>query len=362
MALAGLAAVIWWQAKVTSATAAVAGSSLVVSGLTVVFASGRAGAFVLVEAAAALALIYLAVMRAPPRQAAIAGAMVCAAVTVMIVVEVPAEDSLREAAEGVAFWALAVIAVVGAGHRQQMLALRRSDAVTEARRSERLELARDLHDFVAHDVTGIVVRAQAARWAAGREPEVALAALERIEADGLRALAAMDRTVQALSEAGDGATGPADGAGTRTFGLEDLPELTDRFAATGSVDIHLAVRAEALHGLAPEVSAAGYRVAIEALTNVRRHAPGATRVDVVVAHPRDSGQSALTVTVTNDGALAGGGSEGALDANGRGGGHGLVGLRQRMEALGGTLAAGPEGDRWRVRAELPLCTGGDGSR
>ena len=250
VALAGLAAVIWSQAKVVTAAAAVAGISLVVSALTVVLASGRDDAFVLVEAAAALALIHLAVLRAP-RRAAVAGAMLCAAVTVMIVVEAPAEDSLREAAEGVAFWALAVIAVVGAGHRRQMLALRRSHAVTEARRSERLDLARDLHDFVAHDVTGIVVRAQAARWAARQEPEEALAALERIEADGLRALAAMDRTVQALSEAGDGATEPADGAGTRTYGLEDLPELTDRFAATGSVDMHLAVRAEALRGLAP---------------------------------------------------------------------------------------------------------------
>ena len=109
----------------------------------------------------------------------------------------------------------------------------------------------------------------------------------------------------------------------------------------------LDVEPEALDGLAQEISATGYRVVVEALTNVRRHAPAAGRVDVAVAPLRAAAGSAIAITVTNDGV-------GAQRVSNRDSGFGLIGLRERVEALGGTVSAGPVNrDGWQLRAVLP---------
>ncbi|HWM09089.1 MAG TPA: histidine kinase [Solirubrobacteraceae bacterium] len=323
-----------------SAAAAAAVLAAAVSLVATLVAGGRPDLLVLVEAVVMIVLIFLAVRKAPARQALFAASVVGAAEAAMIL---DAGSSLREGAEAVAFWALAAAGAAGAALYLNALDAQRARSVADARRSQRLELARDLHDFVAHDVSGIVVDAQAGRTVGVDAPEQALAALERIEKDALRALASMDRTVRALHEA----TGPEQ---AQTAGLEDLAELTGRFATSSRAQVQLDVAPEALDGLAPEVSATGYRVVVEALSNVRRHAPAAGGVEVAVAPVREG----IAVTVTNDGVGANG------RADDRDAGFGLIGLRERVEALGGSVSAGPvDADGWRLTAVMPC---GDGRR
>ncbi|MEV8532330.1 histidine kinase [Streptomyces sp. NPDC051211] len=239
------------------------------------------------------------------------------------------------------FWALPAAGAVAAGGYLRRQAGRARRAVTEARREQQLELARDLHDFVAHDVSAIVVQAQAARFVAGQDPAQAVAALERIEAAGLNALATMDRTVHALRVAGGGPTAP-------TPGLAELPALVERFE--GGV---LEADPAAVAGLSREADSTAYRVAVEALTNVRRHAPGAAVVTVAV---RRTG-TGIELSVANS--PAGGRGRGRWTR--RRSGTGLEGLRGRVEAAQGTLTAGAvDGGGWLVRAVFPAVAGAQG--
>ncbi len=241
-----------------------------------------------------------------------------------------------ELAGAAAFWSLPALGAVAVGGYLRLQAARVRRAVREARRDQQLELARDLHDFVAHDVSAIVVQAQAARFVADGDPGRALPALERIEAAGLSALASMDRTVHALRAAAGGPTAPAPG-------LDGLPELVERFE--GAV---LEAGPGAPGGLSREAQAAAYRVAVEALTNVRRHAPGARAVRVAL---RRAG-AGTELTVSNSAPARG--ARSLLGRRRQGGGTGLAGLRERVEAAGGTLGAGPDGaGGWRVRAVFP---------
>jgi len=333
LAALGVAVVSRRRALVPLAIVLAAAVSLVASLLIALGGGGRADVLILVEAVAMIVLIFLVVRKAPARQALVAASVAGAAEAAMILVGSDTGGSLREAAEAVAFWSLAAAGAAGAALHLNALDPERARSVADARRSQRLELARDLHDFVAHDVSGILVDAQAGRTV----PKQAIAALERIEKDALHALAAMDRTVRALREAGDETAEQM-----RMAGLEDLAELTGRFETSSHAEVHLDVAPNALDGLAPEVSATGYRVVVEALTNVRRHAPAARGVEVVVA-PAGPG---IALTVINDGV--------GVRADDRDGGFGLIGLRERVEALGGTVSAGPiDANRWQLRAVLP---------
>ncbi|GAA2830766.1 hypothetical protein GCM10010522_56240 [Kribbella solani] len=250
---------------------------------------------------------------------------------------------------------LAIVAA-GIGWYLRSIEVRRTRAVLAARETQRLELARDLHDFVAHDVSGMVVQAQAALLVT--DPVVTQDALRRIEAAGLRAMESMDRTVQLLH------------AAEAPYGFADLRALTERFTAPRAT-LELAVDS------APgPIEATVYRVVAEALTNVRRHAPGASTVEVVVTQT----STGLRLTVTDDGpaarkpkrdghsglgpsgrrrgstGLSGPrGQRGGLSGpRGRRGGLGLVGLGERVDALGGELTAGPvDGRGWRVVAVFP---------
>ncbi|QES49103.1 two-component sensor histidine kinase [Streptomyces venezuelae] len=246
-----------------------------------------------------------------------------------------------EAAGAALFWALPAAGASGAGAYLRRQAGRSRRAVVEARREQQLELARDLHDFVAHDVSAIVVQAQAARFVAEQDPRHAVAALERIEAAGLNALATMDRTVHALRAAGGGPTAP-------TPGLAELPALVGRFE--GGV---LEADPVALAGLSREADSTAYRVVVEALTNVRRHAPGAALVTVAV---RRAG-AGIELSVANSAAQGGGRGRWAR----RRSGTGLEGLRGRVEAAEGTLTAGAvDGGGWLVRAVFPAVTAPQG--
>ncbi|MFE6503426.1 sensor histidine kinase [Kitasatospora sp. NPDC057738] len=218
----------------------------------------------------------------------------------------------------------------------------RNKAVAEARRAQRLELAHDLHDFVAHDVSGMVAQAQAGAYLAGIDPARAAEMFQRIEQAGQRALASLDRTVQLLRSEESGGRGPQPG-------LAELAEVAERFTATGGAEVRLELPEEPVPR---EVEGTVHRIVVESLTNVRRHAPAAREIEI---RARRSG-GGLELTVTNDGR-----APGPAGRPRRGGGSGLPGLAARVEALGGSLEAGPhEREAWRVTAVLPLEAAGAG--
>ncbi|MFG2054618.1 sensor histidine kinase [Micromonospora sp. NPDC048930] len=244
----------------------------------------------------------------------------------------------RTGAAALTWWnALAWLAAVAAGTAVRVLDARRRATAERVRRDERLELARELHDVVAHHITGIVVQAQAAQLVGARQPERARQALAGIESAGSDALAAMRRLVGILRDAADGAPASA--------GPEQLADLAARFARQGMA-VRLRVPDDA-GSWPPEVTATVYRVVREALTNVARHAPAARTVAVAVTE--EAGR--VSVEVVDDGPSV-------PARHSRRHGYGLVGMRERVAALGGTLTAGPRPDGgWSVAAVLPAATG-----
>ena len=311
----------------------------------------RSDSALLLETVAILALLFLTFRGAPIRVAVPVG--VVAAVAGLAMIPFPPQPTTLEKVGAVTFWLLFALIAVGAALYLNWLDAGREAAVVAARRTQRLELARDLHDFVAHDVSAIVVQAQAAQVVARADPDQALASLRRIEEAGLHALASMDRTVHALREvdAPDGEPDPP-GAERRRYGLDDLRTLVDRFAASGSSAVDLEIDPALADGIDPEVDATCYRVAVEALTNIRRHAPDGGPVRISAVRRAGPGTDSIELTVVND-AAARGGRE--LRRDERAGGLGLAGLRERVEALGGRFGAGPNGSAgWEVRATLPV--------
>ncbi len=247
---------------------------------------------------------------------------------------------------GYAMWSLLALVAVAIGWYLRMLDVRESRAVADARRSQRLGLARDLHDFVAHDVSGMVAQAQAGQLLARQEPEAA-AAFRRIELAGTQALASMDRAVRMLHDELD-EDQPRSSAPT----LADISGVVQRFSDASAAQVEMAIDAgpdAGVPGAPPrELVATAYRVVAEALTNVRRHAPVAQHVHVSVSRTGAPSTPCLLVTVADDG--------GSAPAPARRlGGTGIPGLTDRVEALGGTLTAGPdEQGGWRMQAAMPF--------
>lgn len=304
-----------------------------------------------------MVLLAVAVRRSPPRVAVPVGLF--SATTWVATSVASAGVSGPALTSGATGWIIALLVGLllrsGDGSR-------RVEELARVRAGERLLVARELHDLVARHVTGMVVRAQALTVVAPDLPAPARTALDDIEAAGGDALAAMRRMVDVLRD--------VDASGTAALsGLDELP--------SAAVDVETAVRGaidEAGAGLTPPVrvttdpelaGAEGsapiprelvttvHRVVAEALTNVARHALAATEVRVDAAREGDD----LVLTVTNDGV-------GAAARRGlRRGGFGLVGMGERVRALGGALDSGAEGgDRWVLRARIPLRrTGGDGA-
>ncbi|WP_316525366.1 sensor histidine kinase [Kitasatospora brasiliensis] len=335
---------------------AVAGASLLVDLLY----SGpyRLPAFWLpFEWLALLALLFRAVRRLPDRWVGPVGALLGLAALVLplrFALRTP-KDSAAGVVAGLLVSLLPVLVVAGVALYLRVLDARRERAVVRARREQRLEVARGLHDFVAHEITGIVLEAQAGQLP-GQEPEETAALLRRLEQAGLRALDSMDEMVGALREP-DGQEGQdagpdrgesAGGATTRRLGLADLPELVDRFGATGSLRATADLVPDTAGRLSAEAEATAYAVVLECLTNIRRHAPQAGEVTVRVAPGVDG---AVELTVTDDGGPA----RTPLPRRRPGaGGTGLAGLTARAAAHGGSLTAGPGTPAgWRVSCSLP---------
>ncbi|MFD5351304.1 sensor histidine kinase [Streptomyces sp. NPDC058657] len=248
-------------------------------------------------------------------------------------------SSFLEDAGIATFWLTPALAAAATGAYLRRVEHRRHQAVTEARRAQRLQLSRDLHDFVAHDVSGIVVQAQAARFVAATDPAQAVLALERIEKAGLSALAAMDRTVQMLH-------GPEQAATTALPGLDRLPALISDFTSAGTTEARLTPLPSPHPPLSRESGAAAYRITAEALTNIRRHAPAAPHATVVLTET----PTTVELRITN----APGTAPAQAARTKRTGGLGIPALTEHAEALGGTLTAGPRPDGgWQLTAVLP---------
>jgi signal transduction histidine kinase len=291
------------------------------------------GLWILLEPAALAVYVFLVFRWSPPRAALTGGGTAVLALALTVQRYLPS-GAIVEAVAGSLVWLVpGVVAGLLAWYPRHMDE-RRDLAVAEARRAQRLDLASDLHDFVAHDVSEIVAQAQAARMVlAGGDPRIA-ETLSRIETAGLRALASMDRTVHMLRD-------PGGAARTPVGILADLPDLVSRFAQ-GGVDVRLA---SASADVPREAAAVAYRVVVEALTNIRRHAPSASTVDVTVAVDGND----LCVTVADDGTGDGRPGDRAHA------GLGLPGLTERVESMRGTLSAGPREPRgWVLSAHLPL--------
>jgi signal transduction histidine kinase len=206
-------------------------------------------------------------------------------------------------------------------------------------REERVRIAREMHDVVAHSLTVITVQAGVGRRLAGRRPEEASAALESIETIGRTAQDEL-RVVLGLLREGEAGTAPLAPAPR----LIDVRDLVDKVRASG---IPVELRLEgADRQLSPSLELSVYRVMQEALTNVVKHAPGAR----VAAELTVSAQK-VRLDVRDDGGPGGGTAPRA----GPGTGHGIVGMRERIGAFGGWLVAGPvAGGGFQVTAEIPV--------
>lgn len=272
------------------------------------------------------------------------------------------EPILEETAQTIVVGAgfLLFPAALGASVRFQRRS--RSRELEQVRMREREDLARELHDTVAHHVSGILIQAQAGRTVAGADPERAVEVLGTIEGAAGRALAEM-RSLVGILRADD-----QEAELSPVGGVADLDRLVrdlEAQAAPGAGDPTVALLVDPELGrLEPTVDAAVYRIVQEAITNARRHARGASRIEARVAgaagappepdgadgaQARDERDGSVRVEVVDDGRGDG------PTTTGPGPGYGLVGMAERVELLGGAFAAGPRpgGGGWQVLAVLP---------
>ena len=221
-----------------------------------------------------------------------------------------------------------LVAVFALGAAMRYRAVARQREVQQVRTLERGELARELHDTVAHHVSAIAIQAQAGRTVAAADPAAAVEALAVIEAEASRTLHEMRTMVRVLRD-GDA----VDYAPQR--GISDLEELT---RMSPLVQVH---RAGDLAGLPQPVEVAVYRICQESVTNAIRHARNATAVSVEVRgdvgvvrlRVHDDGEAARPSTTV---------------------GYGLLGMAERAKLLGGACQAGPDpAGGWTVEATLP---------
>lgn len=317
------------------------------------------GVATLVEITGLLLLVCLVARYAGTRQAfALCTVLGVLASTALLRLHLP--PTVLEAAAQSSFFAIGAIAAAATGGGLRALETRRVRAVHEARLGQRLQLAGDLHDFVAHDVSGILVLAQAAQVIGADQPEKIMPLLQQIETTGLQALGSLDRTVHMLRSP-DGTPpagpGPSDASQPAAYGLEDIVAVVDRFRAAGRAEVHLDLGGlPEQRGRVPrEVASTAHRVVVEALTNVRRHAGSAPWVTVAVTLGPEPPDPVLTVSVANGSAAVSETGGGHLGDRGRHGSSGLEGLAEHARALGGTLEFGVHGEHgWQVTAVLPL--------
>lgn len=253
-----------------------------------------------------------------------------AAVSVPVGLSVVAGDTVGEVLGGAAV----VLLSFALGQAVRSSTELRAEEIEGLRSRERAELARELHDTVAHHVSAIAVQAQAGRVVAASRPDAAVEALGVIEEEATRALEEMRSMVGALRA--------SDGADLRPQqGVRDLPRLERPGGPTGPRVV--VTITDGVGQLRPSVDAACFRLAQEAVTNAVRHARHASTVEVRV----DGDDEHVRLTVVDDGETHGAGTASPS-------GFGLVGMAERATLLGGTFDAGPRPEGgWVVAATLP---------
>ncbi|MGC9501518.1 sensor histidine kinase [Streptomyces sp. WG7] len=209
---------------------------------------------------------------------------------------------------------------------------------------ERADIARELHDVVAHSLAVMILQADGAESVLRKSPDTAQSALRTIAATGRDAIDDMHRIVRVLRE---GNQDSADsGPPRRLITLDEIKVVAERAQAAGlTVDVSIEVGEGRL---APAEEMTAFRIVQECLTNVLRHAGAGAGVDIRLHEE----QGTLLISVVDDGGgtLAGRGVGGS-------GGNGLVGMRERVELAGGSFEAGPRlGSGWHVRASIPTRT------
>ena len=348
-ALAAAATLAWRRSQPLVVTGAV-----VVVGIVALVTTGSIGGL---EFALAFALYAVAVARTPHTAWLAALGAVAVWVVAVWIWEAPSPNPLERSPDGgvllvddrvgsTANVLILVLAAMAIGNsvrnrrdhlaelteRANALARDRDRQAQLARAAERSRISREMHDVVAHSLSVMITLADGAAVALDRTPERSRAALTELSSTGRAALGDMRRVLGALAD--DGAPLEPTGEG------QDLPRLVDRFRTAG-----LSVHAEGLLLEPPAdtgVRLALYRVVQESLTNVLRHAPGASRVDVEVCHHPDRWE----VTVADHGGVVP-----APESDGAG--LGLVGMQERVELLGGVVEAGPWEHGWRVHVVIP---------
>jgi len=295
-----------------------------------------------------LLLTYTVGASAPPRRASIGLAVVVVTMVLLGVSDAPGLDALGVIGN-VAVFSVAWLIGLAIRTRRETLEARVREAEeranVERQRSarelaeERLRIAQELHDVVAHSMSVIAVQAGVGAHVLDHRPDQARAALEAISATSRGTLTEMRRLLGVLRD-GDGERNHAPAPA-----LADVPQLVEDVRAAG---VPVCLRVDGTSDCVNAgVELSAYRVVQEALTNVIKHAGAPTRVDVSVTHLPGS----LVVEVVDDGRGAG--------ASCADGGHGLLGMRERVELWGGELSVGPAtGGGYRVRAVLPY---GDGA-
>ena len=234
------------------------------------------------------------------------------------------ETSLRAAVLFIAVYAIGRAAAASQAHTERLEHERAMEAERAAER-ERARIARDMHDILSHAVSLMVVQAEAGPVMLAKDPARAEAAFDAIASAGRDAMVQLRRILNVLRT--------DDGPHTPQPTLDDLPKLV----ADGGVTY--AVAGEPFP-VSPDVELAVYRITQEAITNIIRHA-NASHADVCLAWKDE----VLTVEITDDGAGTPAGSPG----------NGLIGIRERAAACGGTAVAGPrsDGQGFRVTARFP---------
>ncbi|MEO3875845.1 sensor histidine kinase [Nonomuraea sp. B12E4] len=228
-----------------------------------------------------------------------------------------------------AAWVLGAQVRRGRQAAEQATRAEKERAVAE----ERLRVVREVHDVVSHSLGTIAITSGVALHVGG-DAEAMRGKLARIESASRRALDELRGVLRAVRDGGEGAERHP------RLGVPDIPELVERSRQAG---LPIAFTMTDVTGVPPAVGLAAYRIVQEALTNVARHAPGAhCRVSVSGAG------GTVRVEIDDDGPRT-------APTGGHPPGYGLIGLRERVELLGGSCTAGPRpGGGFTVRAAIPL--------
>ncbi len=299
---------------------------------------------------ASMIALYTVASRAPRRQSLVAAGAVAAVILWLTAIGSQGLDASGAVAN------LAVFGIAYATGRYvqvrraytEQLELRAADADEQRRRDaeravadERLRIARELHDVVAHAMSVVAVQSGIAAHVIEQRPDEAQTMLETINGTSREALDEMRRLLGVLRADGDVPRAELAPAPS----LSDLAGLVSSIESTG-VTVRVSVEGDR-PGMAVGLDLAAYRIVQEALTNVVKHAGPAT-VDLRIRYGADD----LEIQITDDGRGA------ASDLDSIGGGHGLVGMQERVDLYGGSLSAGPRtGGGFRVAARLPYRAG-----